>query len=367
MKKIKVLHTEWSSGWGGQEIRILSEMELMRSLGCEVSLACKADAKIAQRAKDKGFEVFILPFSKKSDFKTMWLLRGILKQNHFDIINTHSGIDSWCGGLASVFSGAKFIRTRHLSNKIHPSRLNFINELADFVMTTGESVKDAMIRNNRIKRNKIQSVPTGINTEIFDKKLYNKGVMREKYGIPQDKIVIGNLGVMREFKRQDIFIEVAQEIHVKYPNTYFVIAGSGDGWQWINGLVNKEENNEFIKLLGHVENPAEFLSTLDIFMLTSDKNEGVPQSLIQALAMELPCIASDIGSICDLHCKNEKVENFILTKNPIKEEFYIALEEILEDKDKILPNRDFIIENFSLAKMGEKIMGIYKELLNGEK
>lgn len=145
MKKIKVLHTEWSSGWGGQEIRILSEMELMRSLGCEVSLACKADAKIAQRAKDKGFEVFILPFSKKSDFKTMWFLRVILRQNHFDIINTHSGIDSWCGGLASAFSGAKFIRTRHLSNKIHPSRLNFINELADFVMTTGESVKDAMI------------------------------------------------------------------------------------------------------------------------------------------------------------------------------------------------------------------------------
>ena len=51
MKKIKVLHTEWSSGWGGQEIRIISEMEMMRNLGCELALACREDSMILPKAQ----------------------------------------------------------------------------------------------------------------------------------------------------------------------------------------------------------------------------------------------------------------------------------------------------------------------------
>ena len=363
MKKIKVLHTEWSSGWGGQEIRIISEMEMMRNLGCELALACREDSMILPKAQEKGFKTYVLPFARKSDFKTMREIAKILRNEKYDIINTHSGIDTWCGGLGSLLSGAKFIRTRHLSTPIHPSRWNFINNLADFIMTTGESVRETMIRDNRINPAKILSIPTVIDAEVFDKVKYDKEAMRDKYGIPKDKIIIGNLGVMRHFKRQDIFIQIAREIHQKYPNTYFVIGGSGDGQKWLEGLVygngEVENANEYIRLLGHVANPAEFLSTLDVFMLTSDRNEGVPQSLMQALAMEIPSIASDIGSIRDLH----NGSNFVLTNNPNKEEFLEALEGILRGDLKVKPSREFIIDNFSKEVMGERIAEVYWKVL----
>lgn len=363
MKKIKVLHTEWSSGWGGQEIRIISEMEMMRNLGCELALACREDSMILPKAQEKGFKTYVLPFARKSDFKTMWEIAKILRNEKYDIINTHSGIDTWCGGLGSLLSGAKFIRTRHLSTPIHPSRWNFINNLADFIMTTGESVRETMIRDNRINPAKIMSIPTGIDMGIFDKAKYNKDAMKEKYKIPKDKIIIGNLGVLRYFKRQDIFIHIAREIHKKYPNTCFVIAGDGDGKEGLKNLVvgggEIEDASEYIKLLGHVANPAEFLSTLDVFMLTSDSHEGVPQSLMQALAMELVSIASDIGSIRDLH----NGSNFVLTANPNKEEFLEALEGILRGDLKVKPSREFIIDNFSKEVMGERIAEVYWKVL----
>ncbi|WP_297811301.1 glycosyltransferase family 4 protein [uncultured Helicobacter sp.] len=363
---IRILHTEWSEGFGGQEIRILNEMEEMHKLGCYLALATRKNAKILQKAQERGFVTYTLPFNGKSDLKTIWQIHNILKNNQFDIINTHSGIDTWCGGLASIRSGAKFIRTRHLSNKIHPSRLNFINSLADFIITTGEKVRQTMIRENRIKPNKILSIPTGIDETIFNSTKYNKMQMRMQYGIPQDVLVVGNLGIMRGFKRQDIFIEVAQEICQKYPNILFIIAGSGDNQIYLENLAketNLKAKREIIRCIGYTKKPAEFLATLDFFLLTSDKNEGVPQSLMQALLMNIPSIASDIGSIADLYLIQEGKPNFILTPKPNKEEFIRALESLLRNPNIIQTNREFIVKNFSLSSMGERIMQIYQKIV----
>lgn len=359
--EIKVLHTEWSNGYGGQEIRILVEMQVMRNLGVECALACRENAQILNKAQNLNFETFTLPFERKTDILSIWHLKRLLK--HYDILNTHSGIDTWCGGLASIGSGKKFIRTRHLSTPIHPSRLNFINNLADFIITTGESVREAMIRDNRIKSEKIASIPTGIDIGIFQKNLYNKEMLKEYYKIPKNKIIIGNLGVMRHAKRQDIFIQVAREIHQKYPHTYFVIGGSGDSLPWLEELIKgregQENAQEYIKLLGHIEKPAEFLSILDIFMLTSEK-EGVPQSLMQALLMEIPSIASDVGSIKDLYHNN----NFLLTSKPTLEEFLQALKQLLDNPHCIEINPYFIIQKFSSEAMGRKILSVYKKVLD---
>ncbi|WP_300762982.1 glycosyltransferase family 4 protein [Helicobacter sp. UBA3407] len=357
---MRILHTEWSGGFGGQEIRILNEMQEMRRRGCHLALATKEDARILPKAKEYGFTTFTLPFRRKTDIESIYKLHKIAR--NFDIINTHSGIDTWLGGLASIGSGAKFIRTRHLSNKIHPSRLNFINSLADFIITTGESIREAMIRENRIKPERILSIPTGIDTETFYKE-----AMKTKYNLPQNKLIIGNLGVLRAMKRQDVFIEVARGICQKYPDVFFVIAGSGDGQVCLENLakeVNQAANQEIVRLLGHIENPAEFLATLDIFMLTSDRNEGVPQSLMQALAMEIPSIAGNIGSIADLHFYSQGKPNFILTQNPNLEEFIEALELLIRKERRILPSRDFICKNFSLVAMGEKTMQVYQNLLS---
>ena len=152
---MKVLHTEWSDGWGGQEIRIISEMEILREMGVELVLATRENAKIKKEAQKRGFKVYTLPFNGKFDFKTFFSLKNIIKKENIDIVNTHSGKDTWVGGLAAKTSKIKFIRTSHLSNPINPSRINFINELADFIITTGSGVREAMIKNNRIKPNKI--------------------------------------------------------------------------------------------------------------------------------------------------------------------------------------------------------------------
>lgn len=62
---MRILHTEWSGGFGGQEIRILNEMEEMRRRGCYLALATKEDTMILQKAKERNLIPFFYPLKIK--------------------------------------------------------------------------------------------------------------------------------------------------------------------------------------------------------------------------------------------------------------------------------------------------------------
>ena len=75
-KIIRVLHTEWSDGWGGQKIRIIHEMKMIRSEGVEVYLACRENSMIKHEAIENNIKVFVLPFRGNVDFITFWTKNG---------------------------------------------------------------------------------------------------------------------------------------------------------------------------------------------------------------------------------------------------------------------------------------------------
>ncbi|MDO5045680.1 glycosyltransferase, partial [Campylobacter sp.] len=355
-------HTEWSDGWGGQEIRIINESLALKEKGAEIFIACRSHAKISQKATEAGLNVVHFDFNSSHDVKTIFKLIKFIKKNKIDILNSHSGKDTWVGGLAAKLAGIKFIRTRHLSNKINPSRLNFINSLADFIITTGESVKEAMIEQNRIDKNKILSIPTGIDEKKFDASLYDKDECLAKFGLEKSKIYVGMLSVLRAFKRHDVFLEIALNIHADFKNVIFLIAGEGPQRKNLEAFIDKNNMSGYVKMLGHCDEPAKFLRVLDVFMLISDSGEGVPQSLMQALLMNKACIATDIGSIKDLYDGS----NFSLVKFD-KNEIENALKELLlnDTKRKEFENhsREFVKSNFTKDIMADKIYNIYKNIL----
>ncbi len=359
---IKVLHTEWSDGWGGQEIRILNEMLAVRERGIDVSLACRKHATIRKKAQQEGIPVYTFPFRGNMDLRTLGGLVRLIRRERIDIVNTHSGKDTWVGGLAAKLAGAKFIRTRHLSNPINPSRLNFINSLADFIITTGESVREEMITNNRIDPEKILSVPTGVDAERFSPDCCTKHEARSMLQIETDRFVIGNLAVLRGFKRHDLLIEAFESVHALHPDTLLLIAGEGPQRPALEKLIREKNLQDSVRLLGHTEAPESFLRALDLFVLSSDSKEGVPQSLIQALMMDLPCIATDVGSVRDLYTG----ENFLLIEPGSAEAISKAILQLLSNsnqKEMYANNASKNLEKFTQSYMADEIVEIYHTLL----
>jgi glycosyltransferase involved in cell wall biosynthesis len=359
-KNIRILHTEWSDGWGGQEIRIINEMKAIRHEGVEVFLACKNSSMIKKMALKEKIKVFILPFRGNVDIETVFLLKRIIHKNSIDIVNTHSGKDTWVGGIAAKFAGIKFIRTRHLSNKIKSSRLNFINELADYVFSTGEKVRADMIKYNRIDKNKIKSIPTGIDETIFNPEIYERDDCRKKLKLNNNEIGIGILAVLRQFKRHDLFLEMAKILVKKFPEKklVFFIAGDGPQKEKIKKIIIELNLASYVRLEGYVENVPEFLSAIDILVLSSDSKEGVPQSIMQGLFMNKQVVATNSGSTSDLFHEN----NFQLIEKSSIKALVDGVSYYLNNTSEI-SSRQFMLNNFSSSVMVNKILSSYQTIL----
>ena len=293
---IRILHTEASMGWGGQEIRILQESLGMIRRGYKVSVAAPEQSMIFRRANDSGIECFPASFKKKS-LSSFTGMISLLNREHFDIVNTHSSSDSWITSIASKLSPErpKIIRTRHLSTPISRSVLSRLiyNVLPDAVMTTGEQIRRNMMEKNGFDGSRIISVPTGTDLEIFcpDKTVPS---------LKPSGFAIGMIGVLRSWKGHRFFVESMPAILKNIPDAVFYIVGDGPIKQNIAGLVDALPFRDRVFMTGHREDIPEIMASIDVIVHPSYANEGIPQSLLQAMAMERPVVASDAGAIKDI-------------------------------------------------------------------
>jgi len=129
-------------------------------------------------------------------------------------------------------------------------------------------------------------------------------------------------------------------------------------------MINDLELQDNVSMLGHVSNVPELLQALDIFVLTSDSGEGVPQSVMQALLMKTAVVSTDAGSTKDLYNEN----SFILIDKDSQDELNEACNKLVNSRD--LRNqyannsRNYVLDNFSKVRMTEKIMKVYSILVN---
>ena len=126
----------------------------------------------------------------------------------------------------------------------------------------------------------------------------------------------------------------------------------------IKKIINDLNLTPHVKFLGHVNNVSEFLSALDILVLSSDSKEGVPQSVIQGLFMNKPVVATNSGSTKDLFFEN----NFQLVKRDNLMALVSGVSYYLNTSEEI-SSRIYMINYFSLKIMVQKIMTVYKKLL----
>jgi len=189
--------------------------------------------------------------------------------------------------------------------------------------------------------------------------MYNPQQERIILRLEENSIAIGIVAVLRRFKRHDLFLRAASELIKKYPDLKFIIAGDGPKRESLYSLAQELEILNSIVFLGHVNEPAKILSALDIFVLTSDSNEGVPQSVMQALLMNKNVVATNAGSTKDLYHNN----NFLLINTDDLSAIIYAIESLIKNPKQLNLQPNFIIDNFSKTIMIKKIIDCYYKVL----
>lgn len=366
--KFKILHTEASLGWGGQEIRIFQEATEMRKRGHNFIIAAQPESRLIGYAKKEGFKTISIKFKRRNFINIILFFKKLIEKEKIDIVNTHSSKDSWLVLPAARTARNKplTLRTRHLSTKIHGGILNRLlyNRLPRFVITTGEAIRRQMIEVNGFNADKIISIPTGVDMNAFNLQSVYRD-LRKELSLAQETPLVGMVSVLRSWKGHVYFIRAIPYVISKKQNVRFVIVGEGPYRSTIEKVVDEVNAGKYIYFLNHRDDIPAIMSSLDILVHPSYGNEGVPQSVLQAMAMQKPVLVSDLPSLKEVI--NDRTTGLIMPVND-PETMASKILYLLDNKEnteKMSENaRRLIKERYSLEGMLDRIEALYRKVLN---
>ena len=168
-----------------------------------------------------------------------------------------------------------------------------------------------------------------IKTEVIPNAI-NPAFIREPYKGEKRKVIAG-AGRLSKQKNFEMLIKAFSKICDQFPDYCLVIYGEGEERQSLENLITSLGLTDRIRLPGNIQNIAEEMEKNSVFVLSSDF-EGMPNALMEAMALGLPCISTDCpcgGPRYLIH----NGENGILVPVGAEAELARKMEDLLSDDD----------------------------------
>jgi len=320
-KEIKVLNVLLDDRIGGANLRIFRIAGKLKERGIAYSQAVpNGDGESPDYAGKAGVTVyrcglgtphfirnvktFFLNINYLINFiPSIYYLAKIIKQKEIDIVHLH-GLLNFQGALAALFTKRTVVW--HFHETLYPKFL--INILRPF---TGLAA-DSIVHISENTRNYYLTGPSSkevliyepVDIEKFEPALIKKQEkidLRKELKLNQDDIVLGSVGNISWVKGYENLIMSMGKLKKKYKNLKLLIIGKilstqAGYYKHLKRLVCSLGLERDIYFLGIKEDIPQLLSLMDIFILPS-LTEGTPLSIMEAMSMKLPVIASRVGGI----------------------------------------------------------------------
>lgn len=368
MKPIRILHTDSSMELGGQEYATLALAEGLRKRGHDVQLAIRPHSQLVHMAQERQIPHHTLLMGKPLYPWSIMKLVAILNKYQIDIIHTHGSRDSWIGGVAARVSSQRpcMVLTRH---KTAPIAKNFVNNLlyhslVDTIVTTGgETARKGLIEAHGFHEAKVVAIPTGADPSKFSSKI-DGGKFRKEIGAKKNEFLVGTVCFLRSYKGLEYFIDAAQIVLEQIPCCRFVIVGDGPEKERLLKKIIGMRLEKKIAMLGHRNDVPEIMAAFDVFAVSSTAGETLTQTIPQALAMEVPVVATNVGSISDIVCHRET--GFLVPPDDaqaLANQVIVALSNMEFSRETACRGRKLVADSFNSESTVEKNELVYRSLI----
>lgn len=227
-----------------------------------------------------------------SKLQTLFKIAQYIRKNKIDVVHCNS-LDAPELLLLKplFFPKAKILYTIHGMHQLeHKSKLQILyrNRYCDHIIAISDCVKEDVISAGADSR----KVTTVYNAIDFRK--FRKPCTKE---FDPAQIVIGNVArIQPAVKGQDLLIRALKILKDDFPNIHCLFAGAPaaghpEDLEQLTNLVAQLDLDNNVTFVGNIEDVSGFLNRLDVFVLPS-RSEGFGISLVEAMAMGLPCVAS---------------------------------------------------------------------------
>jgi glycosyltransferase involved in cell wall biosynthesis len=298
-RRWRIVHSEVSLGWGGQEHRILAELTGFQKRGGEVRLLAPANSQIFRRSKMADIRCEPLAEARWQFPFAVLKVAAWLRRVRPDVVNTHSSRDGWLVGLAARLARVPLIvRTRHFDVPIPNPKVSrwVYTRLADHVLTTSTKVAAHFQELFGLPPDRISTIPTGIDLKLFSANGPTVELMPKERR--RDRPLVGMISVLRLAKGHETLFQAARCLRDSAFPVHCIIVGDGPR-TYLDQKVREMGLTDAVTFLGHRENIPAVLRAINVLAIPS-LHEGIPQIGLQALATKTPVVASNVGGIPEI-------------------------------------------------------------------
>ncbi len=367
--RVKILQLISSEGKYGAETMLLCLVKSLALLGHENVIGVFRNShcphtEVAEAARLEGLKVEIIPCDGKIDRRAVDVIRHCLQIHSIDLVHTHGYKANFYGYLAARGKGVPAVATYHLDWPDRGLALRLYHLFDRLVVRRfGKiaAVSEAVARSLRrsgVPSAKIVTIDNGIDLSPFAQA---RPILQEEISERPDAL-IGLVGRLTPQKGCEYFLRAAQRVLIDFPRTLFVLVGEGPDRRKLEELVRDLNIAERVIFAGHREDMPGVYASLDILVLPSI-NEGLPMTLIEAMAAARPVIATPVGAIPKLIIP-EQTGLLVNPRDPVG--LAAALGRLISNPDlRHRLGRDgqaWVMRRFSAEAMAQQYAEIYQEV-----
>ncbi len=313
----------------------------------------------------------ISPFNDLKAIQEILKLIDTVKPN---LIHLNSSKISILGSVAAKLRKVPCIYTAHgwvfnepLSlpvKKIYLLAEKITANFKDKIICVSEFDRQTAI-NNGFDPAQLITIHNGIATDQINRQTTEdaKANLLAKLNLPANASLIGAIANLYPTKNISSLIQAAAKLCSQNQNLIFVVIGDGPEKNKLNQLINRYRLNKNFILTGAINQASRLLPAFDLFVLPSLK-EGLPYTLLEAMATGLPIVASGVGGVPEILQKNYPAEYFKLVKPNDISQLTRALSEMINKNKLLTDHLETVRKNIDINQMIAATKRVYEEIIS---
>jgi len=367
MNGVKVLQLISSGGYYGAENMLLNLCASQQKAGCQNSLMIfynvhAPNVEFYERARRRGLSVRMVHCQGRADWRAVRQIEECIEEDGIQLLHTHGYKADLYGYVAARRSGKPIVATCHnwvggtaalgIYNHLDRMALKRFHGLA----AVSDSVAQRLLASG-VSARKIRTIANGIDVQAFERARPSPVL-----NFDGSKVVgmVARLDLQKGF---EYLLRAVRELCGAFPGLKFVIVGEGPDRNEIEGMIQRLGLQSNVILAGQHSDMPGIYAALDVFVLPS-LNEGLPMTILEAMAASRPVIASRVGAIPKVI---QDGETGLLIDPGDTDGLQSALARLLTDSDLCsrlgAAGHDWVSRNYTAEAMALKYRQMYDDVL----
>ena len=245
----------------------------------------------------------------RADAAALYRLLVILRRAPYDLVHLHSSKAGFLGRLAARASGRRpaVVYSPHglaflgagsaAKNQLFLQLERMAGPLCDRIIAVSPSERDLIVSRGLAPAERVACIPNGVAAPNVP--AASRAAVRARLGIPADAPLIGTAARLSPQKDPLLFVAAAAGVVQQHPSAQFVWCGGGELMRQAQAAAAARGIAHACHFIGHRDDAGAVVAALDLFWLTS-RYEGLPLAPLEAMALGVPIIATDVPGTRDL-------------------------------------------------------------------